>query len=1126
MAISEAKHQRGACSLPIMISGFEPIECLRPSSATGGIIVWIKKGSGKAVRRWESTAADAPTWMSSERVWILMEDEKTKVACCAVYMRVNSPINSDFHKQNKELLDQITEEIREIRGNGYVVNIIGDFNARVSANENFNFVNYPHHHNENGTLLMNFAAFNDLYCLNPMTWNGRATEVFTFQRDLGVRVVRSLIDYSLGCVGAVAITSSFKVSDEAGIAIESDHSTLVWRFNMKHAVDNPVIKQKNILRYIKNWDVFKQILEDRLANRQDAFKEMTVAEQERFLVDQMKKVGSSVCPGKQSKKEENFFSSRLRSILEKKKRVRATLKRMDDQNSAAFQIQRKKARELAAEARKQHFHDSLKKKKRMKALLSSKSKRAQKLFWSILNKKPRGSSSIEALVQGGRIITCPRRMNAIIEQFFQVKFNTTFKQEEVKYDNIPEVKLGIPEKSLSDSNGHEMMSPVTPKELDDTINSLQSDKAEGQDGITNEMLKNTGVQARKMILDMFNNIMAGGLVPPDWKVGDVVLVLKKPPQTDVSNYRPITLISCVSKLLTKILAKRLSAAVDKEDIIGPEQNGFRASRSCSDNIFILNTILEINKSKKLLSHLLFVDLKEAYDRVDRGILLQKLRQLNIPKTFINFLENYYFLDNISTEATGIRTAPQYQKRGLRQGCNLSSVLFILYLSELSRRMRESGIGARLPDGSIVNILLFADDIIILGRTTGELEQLRGILEGWCEDFRMTVSAAKTNVISPDKDYVCQLNDRITKESEIIGHVSSYKYLGIHQFSTNRKTASYKGETMISKANMYKDVILRTTRDGIDQIMALSTLWINVALPAILYGVEAVPVSEHIIQQLELIQTKLGKSVLRIPYSSANTIIYTELGWKPIRLQIAAAKLRFFKRVEDSEFKGSQLVKTSMEWNKGNGRSLYITNLQNLLAKYREADQELKDITMKQIHLIHQLEVQDSVQKLVSLRLTMVPTRWWKPTNFLTNSRCSNVMTRFKCMNVGLGNRDAYRSAEAIAETSGRVLLCPLCLNGKNNEIHIALYCKSLAYERSIIQVGSSPLSSTLDQILQEQGVLDEVDALRKFLGDRKMTKTMYLERGLALDILVDTFFKKWSAVSGRHMDRRIVFNWI
>ena len=163
--------------------------------------------------------------------------------------------------------------------------------------------------------------------------------------------MRSLIDYSLGCVGAVALTSSFKVSNEAGTAIESDHSTLVWRFNMKHAAGNPVIKQKNSLRYIKNWDVFKQILEDRLDNRQ------------------MKKVGS-LGPGNPNKKEERFLSSCLRSILEKKKRVRAMLKRMDDQYLAAFHIQRKSARELADEARKQHFHDSLKKKKRMTALLS------------------------------------------------------------------------------------------------------------------------------------------------------------------------------------------------------------------------------------------------------------------------------------------------------------------------------------------------------------------------------------------------------------------------------------------------------------------------------------------------------------------------------------------------------------------------------------------------------------------------------------------------------------------------------------------------------------------------------------------------------------------------------------
>ena len=175
------------------------------------------------------------------------------------------------------------------------------------------------------------------------------------------------------------------------------------------------------------------------------------------------------------------------------------------------------------------------------------------------------------------------------------------------------------------------------------------------------MLKHTGVIARNHLLEMFNNNIIGGQTPNSWKEGDVILVLKKPFQTDISNYRQITIISCISKHLTKILAKRLGEAITKEDVIGPEQNGFRSSRTCSDNIFILNSILELNKNKKLLSHLLFVDLKEAYDRVDRNVLLAKLKQLNVSNKFINFLSSYYFLDNISSAASGKRTRKQYQK---------------------------------------------------------------------------------------------------------------------------------------------------------------------------------------------------------------------------------------------------------------------------------------------------------------------------------------------------------------------------------------------------------------------------------------------------------------------------------
>ena len=251
--------------------------------------------------------------------------------------------------------------------------------------------------------------------------------------------------------------------------------------------------------------------------------------------------------------------------------------------------------------------------------------------------------------------------------------------------------------------------------------------------------------------------------------------------------------------LNKNTAKRLAEAVEQDDIIGPEQNGFRASRTCADNIFILNTVLEINASRKKLSHILFIDLKEAYDRVDRHILIRKLEQLKIPNTFVNFLKNYYFEDNISSATARHRTRKQYQKRGLRQGCNLSSILFIIYMSELGQRMRNSGVGVKLPDGTVVSILLFADNIILLLDAEEDLTTLKNIMEKWCWDFKMKMSPGKTNIITSIDNFLCLLKDIALDEEDIVEHVKSYKYLGINQYLTPNKTYKTKGELMIKKS---------------------------------------------------------------------------------------------------------------------------------------------------------------------------------------------------------------------------------------------------------------------------------------------------------------------------------------
>ena len=110
-------------------------------------------------------------------------------------------------------------------------------------------------------------------------------------------------------------------------------------------------------------------------------------------------------------------------------------------------------------------------------------------------------------------------------------------------------------------------------------------------------------------LELLNKVLIGAQQPSEWKSGDVALILKKPLRTDINNYRPITLISCVSKLLTKILAKRLSVELDKEDMAGAEW--IQSKSSLQGQPVHFEHCFGVQQKQETLSHLLFVDLKEG-----------------------------------------------------------------------------------------------------------------------------------------------------------------------------------------------------------------------------------------------------------------------------------------------------------------------------------------------------------------------------------------------------------------------------------------------------------------------------------------------------------------------------------
>ena len=93
-------------------------------------------------------------------------------------------------------------------------------------------------------------------------------------------------------------------------------------------------------------------------------------------------------------------------------------------------------------------------------------------------------------------------------------------------------------------------------------------------------------------------------------------------------------------------------------------------------------------------------------------------------------------------------------------------------------MRLSGRGVRLPSGEFFCILLFADDIIIASNLEADLLILKNIKELWCRDFGMKISATKSSIIATDADISCTLIDLISGETDYLGIVNHYKYLGI------------------------------------------------------------------------------------------------------------------------------------------------------------------------------------------------------------------------------------------------------------------------------------------------------------------------------------------------------------
>ena len=207
--------------------------------------------------------------------------------------------------------------------------------------------------------------------------------------------------------------------------------------------------------------------------------------------------------------------------------------------------------------------------------------------------------------------------------------------------------------------------------------SLTTESSPGLDEITYSMLKHLHHNMTKVILYTFNRIYLDNIYPDRWKTAAIVPILKpgKDPQ-DSSNYRPISLTSCLSKLLQKIINIRLMQDLEEGNYISRAQSGFRTNRSTSDHLCQMESYVQqvITNRKHTLA--VFFDLTKAYDTAWRRGVLNILYAFglrgSLPKFIEKFMSNKLIVVRVGNTLSNTKVIPE----GILQESVLSCTCFI------------------------------------------------------------------------------------------------------------------------------------------------------------------------------------------------------------------------------------------------------------------------------------------------------------------------------------------------------------------------------------------------------------------------------------------------------------------
>ena len=713
-----------------------------------GVGLLLSKQAAKSLLEWEP--------VSDRIITARFESRFQKVSLVMCYAPTNTTEEEDkdnFYAQLQWVLDKTPRRDMLV--------LMGDMNAKVGTDNTDREREMGRHGlgdmNENGERLADFCTTNSLVIGGTLFPHLRCHKATWVSPD---HQTENQIDHIL--VRQRYRSSLQDVRARRGADIGSDHHLVIAKIKMRLSArktqPNPRIKFN--VRKLKQQDT-KQAFQISLYNR---FQVLQTEEQEtvehRWTTFREAVVGA--CEdvlGKPKTNRKPWISDR-------------TWQKVEDRRLAKQELNQARTRQQKQRAAARHSTLAIEVKKELRA-----DKRAYINTIAEEAEEAAGKGDLGTLYATTRLLSGRRSNPNRPVRNKEGKLLTTIEDQLARWkehfqevlnrpppDERPQLEPGDP---LDINTGE-----ITKAEIHKALNSLKNGKAAGTDNIPAEALKEGGRDIVDQLHQLLNLIWTTEEMPTEWKKG---LLVKLPKQGDLSQcgkWRGITLLSIPSKVLTRVILDRMKDALDKT--LRDEQAGFRKERSCTDQIATLRVIVEQSIEWQSPLYACFIDFEKAFDSVDRQAIWDILLHYGVPPKFVDIIRRLY--EGFSCQVIhGGRLSDNFEiSSGVRQGCLLSPLLFLVVLDWVTRTAyASSGKGIQWTLMTKLEDLEFADDLALLSHRLQDMQEKVTALETTAQQVGLKISQEKTKLLRINN----QQEAPVTISGKAVEEVSEFVYLG-------------------------------------------------------------------------------------------------------------------------------------------------------------------------------------------------------------------------------------------------------------------------------------------------------------------------------------------------------------